>query len=608
MVVIYFILYGLLFVFIDPGDNTNYGETVNYLMRIILILIPISVAVFTFAYKETKETAYISLKTSNIQFPFILFNTSAVNTLISCLVILTLDGDNKSFNYLIILLCHSVVSISLFIWYFVNLIYSMDIIKSLKSSLKAASNTLFIMERVIYSKKKNLADKKLKFIFNNLSKYNEANFHLFNKLLLRNHFNKNSKMKSEIYDLNIRFTKTFINTPDKEVLFQFYSSHNFMIEKVTNLYNNILLNYRVIIRSSTKNKLTTLQNELIENMFQMSPLTIIDVHQQTDNKQAKLLGEKVIDSYFSTLFELITELCDEDTVEFSYLLDQIIKNDEPLAALKTQMNIEDDNLINHYFHKLLNLFEALVIWSMESKNLYHLTESVNIVLTIKRYFDHSKIESSSNKTNRSDKLTFKIDNAEGIPTSKVFADLSDMLKEVVETVKVKHEPNSNIKKKDYTKFKIYIEEKILYIIFNAILKSVEIGHYQCTGYMIKVLVNTFDTKSLQDYTSKFYLNTCKTSNITINFGYFHYSINEYSKVYCLNKMFLIMTTQILYRKDDYLLLSFIAKKIEKNDFKYLCNKLINAAPNYGLLSINEEILNRTSQYYNNELLKLNEEK
>lgn len=103
-------------------------------------------------------------------------------------------------------------------------------------------------------------------------------------------------------------------------------------------------------------------------------------NEEANHERLENLVDKVLDSYFSSTFELITELCDEETVEFSYLLDYFSKDHIPLLLLNDD---KKPGIVEKYYKKLIVFLESLVVWAMDSKSTYHLTESVNLLLKLR---------------------------------------------------------------------------------------------------------------------------------------------------------------------------------------------------------------------------------
>lgn len=580
-----YLLFFMLFFFLIPERKYSCDvEFLHNIVRIITVMLPISIAIFTFAYKETKEAAYINLETSNIILPFVLVNTSSILTLAGSLFLLWKEPPQSN-NHFIFIIIHTALNILLFIWYFYILINNMDVKKTLKKSLEQTLK----MENILYInlRKQIISPKRTLNVLKHFSSYNERNFHLFNKLLKRGHFIINGEIKRNLLSINKNFNSHFITNSDTDIIIKFYNKNPRSVQKVGKIYNHILLNYRIIIRGAIDNKLTVLEYELINDMFKLSPLHIIDTHNEKTGNSLNKLAEEIIKHFFTANFELIVELSNEDTVEFSYLLDRIYNSSSEIIAIKKTMQVsKQKSIIKYYYKEFLNLLEAITIWSMESKKIHLLTESINIILLISN--------SLKNKTTITD-------NAQTLRSSLS----NDFLDEIEKTFNIKFDKKNfqPIKQKNNERFTKndykhnLIEKDLLDIIYKALLKSIELSYYGSTGYLLKILVSYFQTNIINQFTKDFYNNMVKKTEATFDLRYFHYTINKSSKKYCLNKMIVLISNQILYRKNDTQTHKLLSNNIEEKDFIYILKKLKNAGKAYGLLSINHHTLSKTKKYY-----------
>lgn len=156
----------------------------------------------------------------------------------------------------------------------------------------------------------------------------------------------------------------------------------------------------------------------------------------------------------------------------------------------------------------------------------------------------------------------------------------------------------------------YLDECLLYMMFQTLLKSIELSYYSITGFLVKFIVSNFNGMLVKkvyweaiDKLIKLqkgenpYLEGNKLSNISVSF-YF----NSTSIRYCMEKMSILLFCQQKYIKKYRMILD---TKINvdpildisgiKFDQEYLFHKITNVGDKYGLLFLNDQsFLNEVS--------------
>ncbi|NEU29925.1 hypothetical protein GN156_03930 [bacterium LRH843] len=161
----------------------------------------------------------------------------------------------------------------------------------------------------------------------------------------------------------------------------------------------------------------------------------------------------------------------------------------------------------------------------------------------------------------------------------------------------------------------------LFVLVQGLLKSVEIGAYSSTGFLIKRITTNFSGKEINDVAhnflnhsgdfSSFYSSKIKSegsdsllslSDLDTNFHF-----NEQSFKYCLQKMFLLIFLQEKFIIENNLVFTEFHKKdkefLDINLFdsyyvQYVIKKVKHAGDRYGLLSVSDNIfLNNITKTY-----------
>ncbi|RWZ59902.1 hypothetical protein EQV77_00970 [Halobacillus fulvus] len=593
---------------IPNNETAQYNESILvYIIRSMIVIIPASVAIFTFAYKENKENAYARIKTSNIHLYFSLLNTAALLTIFfSIILLVNSDVDKTLLLPFIAIITHSLITVYLAILYIRKLILSMDLTNTINGALNVAEKAIQFLEKNYNNKF--FSNSQLNEAIKIFESHNEVAFHSYNSLINKGHYSGLSSHHVRIRDLNKRYLSIFINSDYPKDLESYLKRKDVYIlkgEYVSKLdgtntkdiienYTNILLNFRLVIRNATKHKLTSIQNELINSYFFISPLEIFEKKEigEYESEELEELYNKILDSYFSLTFELITELCDEDTVEYSYLLDKVSDAKIPLTLLKLYKGKKKPSLLKKYYEKLMVFMESLLVWSLESKNLYYLTESSNLLLELKEHVygkhdEENDIEESESKINLEQINSEKNDDQN--------EEILNMFDNKGITTKVMED---HIDKQHLIEFDPDLKKSLLDIYFVSLLKSIEIGAYGCTGFIIKIIISNFNTSSIESSISHFYDERLKVGKATIDHSYFHYSISKQSENYCLDKLLIMVCTHTLYRKQKYILLWFISQNINQSKINHYINKIQNAKNKYGLLSVNKSIYGKFIMEYN----------
>lgn len=581
--------------FFKNVDIKGNKEIIDYIIRFMIFEIPASITIFSFVYKEQKEASYSNTKISNTWMLFIYTISFSIISLFFSVYTISVNPikikdviENK--NHFMVSLILSIFSFALFLFFIINLLRNMDIRHSFKKTFEKTEMFHKLLKK-IYSQK----DKKLIFdyqhIVNDYAHLIESNFQLLLSSMKKNNLSDIQTELKKIYSLSQDFYQYFINVESINDLSVFLSvdKESFIFSKnkgktsfnnkenLTEIYNNILLNYKLLIRECSKLGMTRIQKQAYTEFTALNPIMFYNYNfedlSKADFDNIFEYYVELTEHYHTSLYELLNELSDEGTVEYSYLLEKIASTS---SFFKDVTTIDSDaGERQKYFNeslilKNLTLLEAITVSAIESNNIKFLTESTNILLR----FYYTQVPFPTSQTDSIRKLLRGEDQVN-------FLD-----KFINEDLK------SETKITDHY-FKSLIVKSIIRIIIHSLHKSIELGHYQCTGYLTKISCSHITIKnfieSIVDYTNKI----IDREIISYDFDYYYYSINNFSKVHCIQKMILILGFQIIYKYGDSNadLLSATIKKIfaeSDEDIDYMIEKVIEAKNSYGMIAISTD--------------------
>ncbi|WP_077215199.1 hypothetical protein [Bacillus dakarensis] len=589
-------------------------KILDYFIRIFMFVIPAVITIFTFVYREKKDASYSNLKTSNIITLFLYTVSLSILTLvysISTSVELSNITKSSQINSDTVIRFQITFSLGfltflLLIVYFYYLLRNMDIRYSSKKTLK---KTLKLHNFIKYLY---LNDNKKEFSYKHLfEEYNhliESNFQLIIAAISRKNFSNIENELKNLFALSNDYFSTYIDitseknlkrllsVTEKDLLYKKVFSLDFRVTESTELeedlsekiyymdnlievYKTIVYSYKTLIREASTNGVTNIQKTSLLEFSRLNPVKFYKF--ELENLQVEEYVwinnyyQELARCYQTALFEIIKEFSDEKTVEYSYLIEQISKSIGLFNSLDIFKGKNDQQFKNFYsslLKKQLQLLESLFIWSVETNNVRFLTESMNLLLN--QYYSHVHYpdglenevkEKLTKETSILNRYNYSADLVTGI--------------------------------KDYSSNGIFKElavTGVIKIILHSLYKSIEIGHYACTGYIIKVSMSHFTIKNYLKAISGFIKKILERRNNDFDLGYYHYSFNNFSKLHCLQKLILLVSYQILGRvgksyKDELKELIKILFLNNDKELLYMVEKINAASKSYGMTTINKKV-------------------
>ncbi|MGG0569763.1 hypothetical protein ABE033_13770 [Priestia megaterium] len=576
---------------------TPYSGLIDYVIRFMIFEIPASITIFSFIYKEQKEASYSNTKISNIPQVFRWTITLAISALILSILTVTLSDSGKkgiivNKTQFLISVSYGIISFCLLVFFIRLLLSHMDIKYSFNKTWKRTNKYHILLSNLYLQKSKKLLFN-YSHIMNGYAHLIEANFQLLMASMAKNNLSALQKELKKVFIVSNDFYQHFINVKSLEDLALFLSKDNesFLFSKtkepfnnkenLIEIYYNILLNYKLLIRECSKLGMARIQKQAYTEFTSLNPIKMYNFElerlSEDDFINVRAYYEELIDHYHTSLYEILNEFSDEDTVEYSYLLEKVASTSEYFSDITVitdeQGQDRQRNLYATFINKNLTLLEAIIISATESNNIRFLTESTNILL---RYY-YTQVPFP---TSQAEKIKTMIRGEDGRQVDFLGQFIQSDLKNISEAPQAPHY------------YKEMILKRIIEIIVLALHKSIEIGHYQCTGYLTKISCSHIIMKdflnSISEYTNKI----IDRQIISYDLNYYHYSINNFSKIHCLQKLLIILGFQSVYKFGDSTveLLSATVNKIfasNHQEVRYMIDKVLAAEKSYGMLAISE---------------------
>lgn len=587
---------------------------INYAIRFLIFMIPATITIFTFVYKEKKEVSYSNIKTSNIIYWFLcticleilaLFFSITTATEFPRIEDAPLIGQPYHHYQMSILFTMSAIFALFLYTYF--LFVHMDIHYSIKTTFN--KNVKLHKRLKYYFRNEKIKNHNIS--YNNLfESYNymlESNFQLVISAISKKNLSNVQDDVKKLFALTKDFYLTFIDISSLENLIKLFKitdddilhlrvlkalKETFSIEetnqeelkksinyqeKLIEVYKSILYGYKLLIREASKNHISEIQKLAYIELSSLNPIKVFKFNiNNLDDESFVLVNnyyQSLAECYHDALFEMIKEFSDEKSVEYSYLLNQITSSTEFFEALNLAESVDSEHqeiFYTSFVNKEISLIEALLVRAVEIDNIRFLTESTRLLLDL--FYSHVKkprdIQKAISKKLRKGNRIFDM-----------YVSLSNSSK------KNSQEPNG--------KYRQLIVSSIIRTILHALYKSIELNKYGCSGYIIKVSVSHITMKNYLQEIKDFIQIIIERENLIFNLDYYHYSFNSYSKIHCVQKMVLLLAFQFIYRygnvhKNDLHDLVKIVFLENKNDLGYMLEKIDAASKSYGMISLSDD--------------------
>ncbi|WP_349407950.1 hypothetical protein [Pseudalkalibacillus sp. SCS-8] len=560
---------------------------INIINGIYKVVIPLSFTIFIFAYREQREVAYSLLKRKK-KWQTVSFIVSSILLLIAMQFYsyhLQLSSEQvptqtpgstkenaKNVTNLDTLALLTIMLISL--WWIISSVTSYrSILKNINIIDEFRTNTSLInkafkkIDKIMVIKEKNEAykAKEIQKQLDNIIVATEINFQI---LITKEKYKLTNNFSSSLRTINSTlFNKLVEYNKDEEIFSKIVPLSG---TKYFDLYILILKNLSNLLEVSLetgREKEVQLINDTFCDikpfLFQVRKEDYAEwiVYKRNDDRYQNLefMLKEFFNHYYFIMYKILLNLYKKNDSRTTYIFERLIAH-------------EFDNRRFISENDFLTLTSALFYNSIETRNLKVLTDITNNYF---KFFIKSLEQENLRKPENK------------IPKTKFSKRIS-----------VKKITNQKIHKSED------IQRKIVKIMIFGIIKSIELGHYNCAGFLIKVIIKNFDQKLLnyeitdifknrKNTTPDLTLSKEITSHLSINL-----SFSPASYKYCLQKTVLLLALQqrfvsesmkiININKQNYINLDKFFGNEDKSYLEYLIEKVKGLQGLYGLLCLKDD--------------------
>lgn len=538
----------------DAFTLTLLDGTVNSLR----VLLPVSLPFYYFAYREQKNISDSSLndRSINIYFSlFLLLSLSALAYIANLLEVFSKTAGNDGLALtnqyagdLGLVGIYILVALYFLLKCITKLFRNINIESLLKSKLRKTFFTYLFLTFWKNTRKEESAIKRSKTVYSYLSYQVETVYQLLiqaSKKNLGKVYGENFKeLKVLLQDMFIDYRLGSFDNTTKHL----YLLHNH--KKVhTDFYKTILKNHKHLITTLISNHKIEDAKDAINLLLELMPSPSDQTGTESYNKY--------LAHYYVTLYEVISYLYDNEVLSIHSILEELNNESGSNEA------IEQEGILRN--------FQSLIIKATDNND-------VKMLSSFSYYLSNFFQKSSKDKILTEAKLSFK---EEGNFT------ITEHEHEEVE--------QSNKPKADSVNY----HNGSIFIFLQALLKSIELTHYETTGFLIKFLVTTYDSKDLNQVFLEFYHDPYENKYLPKVSLYkdidndFH--MNAKVKDYLLTKLVILLYSQQRYVMDhqvDFLKVPEetidISVLESRNYLSYMFKKLDKAKSNYGLLFLEDD--------------------
>jgi hypothetical protein len=430
------------------------------LFLLIRFIIPLSFTIYIFAYRERKEIAYSTLKRTNNVLNFTYLALSGVlilayieNKYLKAFVSL----HDSNLYFLIIVIITAVWFITLIILY-VKLLNSINLFKVSRRNFHLFEKKLIQLEKTLDKFKKTLQNEEVS-LAHQCIYYSPKIKRKLVSMLLNLEIVYQILISKLKYNLEIDFLDSNKNFNQQAIKYVRKLNSEYFEELVLVAHDEFLKIYTLILnknlfllRHSVNTSSTSDINLIIDSFkdltpskfqFNAGPAVINEIKEYSKFKQYLEhhyeKSEIYLLEYYKHVYEMMTIL-------------GLSRNMDLMKVLKLMYDQEEQSNLHIKFMDLAALSLALMLYAIERNNVKFLTDLTNILLN-----STLKDLRASQEINQS-KVSFN-----GFEIKDNFID--------------------NPSQDEYDK-KI---ETITLMAILLIIKSIELGHYQCAGFLIKVI-------------------------------------------------------------------------------------------------------------------------
>ncbi|MCM3002922.1 hypothetical protein [Priestia koreensis] len=550
-------IYGVLKIY-NPSDQFTYN-ILNAVINIIKLIAPLSLPFYYFTYREQKNIADSSINGNSINSLFVVFLLFAASTLIYSMNILEAfesenNGNSKDSlslteNYGDDLALIALYGFSAFL-FLIKLIYDLLNSISLKKLLKKRINKVYF-HYYLMSFGEVLIFKKFQYEY--LSSQVETIYQGLNLAAEKNLgkvYGDNFKEWSKVLDymlIEYRFGSLDTTTKHLHLLKKYKNNH-------ITLYKTILKNHKTLIMTLVKEHKIEDSKEAINKLLDWIP-SPTQLFEQKSNDDCY---DEYLSIYYVTLYELLIYLYDNKNVGVYPVMEKLSGESETIETT------EQEGIIRNIHSLIIRAIENNDV-KMLSLFTYSLVEQFKELNSYKSHSEEYEIT-----------LEYEMFTVKEVDDEKESEEFN----------------KSNSKNNDLLNGSIFL-------LLQALLKSIEYTHYKTTGFLVKFLVTNFNSEVFKSVFNDFNTNPYENTYLLKNKYYkdiednFHF--NNKSKEYIFIKLFILVYAQQKYIIRNNVNFGEIPKELldptiltQRDYLDYVFNKLNTSKKEYGLLFLEEE--------------------
>ncbi|MFP3390576.1 hypothetical protein [Brevibacillus sp. SIMBA_040] len=534
----------LIFYIFDPlsPDDKLVMTVISYITNGIGVLLPISLTLYVFAYREQKASSVSGIYSRNI------------SLLIFLLISIVVIPYGLFLNYFLKSTAVNGNFISTFqhsgritVWAILVLIALISGAKMLKETIKSVNIRWLLQDLIkeiddeIFNLQFALTKYQRSTIYPTLHMYVESIYQLFTTAIEKN--------MNEVYEINynrwVRLLATLFQSPRLGFIDN-TTQYEYLIGKdkieFQGFYKTILRNHISLIITLVKNNKIEEAHNCLNTFFELTPRS-----------------NELNSIYLTGLHELTLLLTDDSSLQIHPILDGI-----------EQIGSDSD------FKKgLIFIYKALLVRGVQKNDVKAIS---SYAYSLSKCIDKEEFSLEQERVNKAlDRLTNTI--GQNIKLNS-FAQVNSR-------ASANSQKNAGV-----------------FILLQATLKSIELAHYAATGFLIKFMVTNYDS-DIFNYTFKIFCENKGVDNPFIakreeySKIYASFSFNDKTLEYCIKKLVILVYGQQNYVKKNkidfgFVPSSFIDSKLASCSYlEHLFENIQKVGDKYGLNFPIDDELKRT---------------
>ncbi|MED2634494.1 hypothetical protein P4216_22705, partial [Bacillus thuringiensis] len=501
------------------GTNDKFTlDIIDLFINIIRIVAPLSLPFYYFAYREQKTISDSSLNGKTINVFFVLFLWFSVASLIYSMVIIEVfnakdpskleQGLALTYKYRGDLALIGLYAVSSFYFLFRSISELLNSITLKKLIHKKINKVYFNYFLMSFGKFGRYKEKQYEYVSYQVETVYQALIQAADKNL-GNVYSDSFKEWCRVMDymlIEYRLASFDTTTKHLHLLNEYGEQH-------IKLYRTLLKNHKSLIMNLVKQHKIEDAKDAINKFLEYVPSP------SKNNLNADFNYDKCLSKYYVTLYEIIIYLYDNKNIGIHTVLDKLNSESETKEA------IEQEGIIRN--------LQSLIIKTIQN-------DDVKMLSSISYYMNNFFNEKGSKTDKEETEVVFEVE----VDKQLIFvSELEDS--DLSETNKDDEASafDETLKDNDFLSASVFI-------LLQALLKSIELTHYKSTGFLIKFLITSYNSQIFNTVFNEFYVSPYENKYLPKKALYkdidddFH--MNSNVKDYLLIKLFILVYSQQKY--------------------------------------------------------------